>query len=214
MRLLRKALRSESGISAVEFALVLPMFVGMMGAGFEIAWLMLSYMKVQQVATMTADLAARDGASTGGMTEAQVYDLLSAMDVAGKPLNLRTRGRMIVTAIVGEDTNADGTADLNRIKWQRFDGNLVEATPRKGCWSTSTVAQGVNRQLRIAEPLFHVQVTYRYSALIVGPLVSHLGTPRTITRTASYRGRGAAFQPLLAVDGYPAKNNCTLPGGI
>jgi Flp pilus assembly protein TadG len=48
-----------AGVSAVEFALILPIFVGLMGAGIEISSLMIANMKVQRLATMTADMVAQ-----------------------------------------------------------------------------------------------------------------------------------------------------------
>jgi Flp pilus assembly protein TadG len=206
--------RSKSGVSAVEFALILPLFISLMAAGTEMMWMMLTTIKVQRLATMTADLVARDGASTGRLSEGQIYDILSAMDLAAKPLHMRERGRLVVTAVVGEDANSDGAPDVNRIKWQRFEGALTGAVPQMGCWSDSTVARNVGRQLRFGEPMFHVQVTYAYEPILGGPLVNWFGIPQNISKTAAFRGRGAIFQPVLTMEGYTPKTNCHSADGL
>jgi len=211
---LRELRNSSAGVSTLEFALFLPIFISMMGAGIEIAWIVLNTMKIQRLASSTADLIARDGASTGRLSEAQIYDLMLAMDLSAKPLAMRERGRMVITSIVGEDANADGSADRNTIKWQRFDGALLAASPILGCWTESSNTQGLGRQLRLAEPMFHVQVTYQYVPIMVPGLTKWLGVPAMITRTATYRGRGAAFQPILSVEGYPPKQDCDGVNGL
>lgn len=210
----RSIKRCTAGVSAVEFALILPMFLTLMAGGIEVSWLMLNTMKVQRLASMTADLVARDGASTGRLSEAQVHDIMLAMDLTAQPLDMRERGRMVITSIVGEDANSDGKPDRNQIKWQRFDGGLVDAEPIVGCWSSNALAQNLGRQLRLAEPMFHVQVSYDYDPILSGSLNDWLGVPIQITRTATYRGRGAAFQPILSVDGYPPKQNCQTANGL
>ncbi len=202
------------GVSLVEFALALPLFIGVLGSGLEITWLIMAHMKVQRLANMSADLVARNGSSTNQLSEIQVYDIMSAMDVASSPLNIRQDGRLIISAVLGEDTNNDGTPDVNRIKWQRFDGGLTSANLIIGCGTSNSVAQSIGRQLRLAEPLFHAQVSYRYQPLFAGDLVRWFDVPEVITRTATYRGRGAIYHPVLSVDGFPAKSNCTSANGL
>jgi Flp pilus assembly protein TadG len=212
---LRRLRQDVSGVSLIEFALTLPLFVGLMGAGLEMTYLMIANMKVQRLATMTADIVAQRGASANQISELQIHDVLSALDVSAQPLEMRTRGRVIITAVVGEDTTNDDVADINRIKWQRFDGDFVAATPLLGCWQTSTIATlGGGRQLILNEAMFHAQVTYRYKPLFGPALVKWFDIPETITRTAAFRGRGSIYRPILTVEGYPAKQNCITANGL
>ena len=213
-RFIRQLKGSCSGVTAVEFALALPLFLGIMISGVEISWLMMANMKVQRLATMTADLIARDGASTSRISEAQIYDILSAMNVAASPLDVRTRGRVIISAVLGEDTGTDRLPDVNRIKWQRFDGGLTSASPIIGCVTANNITTGVGRQLKLAEPLYHVQVTYEYEPIYSASMFHMFGVPTTITRTASYRGRGAIYHDVLSIEGYPPKGNCTSATGL
>ncbi|VWX54345.1 TadE/TadG family type IV pilus assembly protein [Novosphingobium sp. 9U] len=213
--LLHRLRADRRGVSAVEFALVLPLFIGLMGAGLEMANLMVTQMKVQRLATMTADLVSQRGSSSDQISEVQIYDILSALDVSASPLNVRSRGRVIISAVVGEDTDNNGTADVNRIKWQRFDGGFTGATIQLGCWSTSTSTTLKNaRQLTVGEALFHAQVSYQYVPLFSQALVQWFAVPTEITRTAAFRGRGSIYRPVLTVENYPAKQNCTSATGL
>ncbi|MXO97653.1 pilus assembly protein [Altererythrobacter xixiisoli] len=213
-RSLRALRRSTRAVSAVEFALALPLFIAVIGSGMEITWLILTHMKVQRLANMSADLVARNGASENPLSEVQIYDIMSAMDVAAAPLDVRGNGRLIISAVLGEDSNNDGQPDVNRIKWQRFDGGLTAAPRVIGCVGSSTVAASIGRQLRLAEPLFHAQVSYSYQPFFTGEMMRWFDIPTTITRTASYRGRGAIYHPVLSVEGFPAKSNCTSANGL
>ncbi|WP_347304339.1 TadE/TadG family type IV pilus assembly protein [Croceibacterium sp. TMG7-5b_MA50] len=198
----------------MEFALALPLFLALMGAGIELSFVMVTAVKVQRLATMTADLVARDGSSDHRLTEAQVYDIFASMNLSAEPLDVRQNGRVIITAVLGEDGDGDGVAEVNRIKWQRFDGGLIPTRSQIGCWSESTVAAGIGRQLNPAEPLFHAQVSYDYEPVFSSTLVKWLNVPQTITRTATFRGRGASYHPVMAVAGFEPKTDCDSPTGL
>lgn len=214
LRQLRDLWTDRGGVAFVEFALALPLFIGVTVAGIEIANLMLVNMRVQRLATQMANIVAQRGASQRPLSEDQVYDVLAAMDVAAAPLDIRHDGRVVLSAVLGEDTNGDNSADVSRIKWQRFDGGLISAAPDIGCWSTSTSAALKNgRQLSLGEAYFHAQVTVRYTPIFVN-MMSYLNVPDTITRTSAFRGRGSTFRDVLSVEGYPPKQNCATPTGL
>lgn len=214
-RALRRRIADASGVSVVEFGLSLPLFIGLMAAGLEMANLMLANMKIQRLATMSADMVAQRGASMAQLSELQLYDILNALDVSAQPLEMRSRGRVVITAVVGEDGNSDGTVDINRIKWQRFDGALTDATPVLGCWTSVTAATLANsRQLVLNEAIFHAQVSYRYRALFSQNLVSWFGIPDIVTRTAAFRGRGSIYRPILSVENFPPKQVCNSATGL
>lgn len=206
--------RDRKGVAFVEFALILPLFVGVTVAGIEVANLMLVNMRIQRLATQLANIVAQRGASQRPLSEDQVYDALAAMDVAAAPLDIRRDGRIVLSAVLGEDTNSDRVADVNRIKWQRYDGGLTSATSSIGCWSTDT--RGTlrnNRPLGLGEAYFHAQISIRYRPIFVNVL-SYLQVPDTVTRTAAFRGRGSTYRDILTVEGFPPKRNCTSPTGL
>jgi uncharacterized membrane protein len=210
----RHLLLSRSGVAALEFALILPLFLALMGAGIEVSSLILTNMKVQRLATMIANMVAQRGASESQISEAQIYDIFSAMDLAAEPLDIRGHGRVIISAVLGEDTNSDGTPDLNRIKWQRFEGKLTSANRLIGCWSTNSSTAAIGRQLRLTEPLFHAQVSYAYQPIFGGGLLRWFHIPQTVTRTATFRGRGAIYKEVLSVENYQPKTNCSSANGL
>jgi Flp pilus assembly protein TadG len=204
--------RDARGVAFLEFAIRLPLFMLVLFGTLEVANKMIAQMKIQRLATMTADMIAQRGASETPMNEAQVYDIINAIDVASKPFDVRRNGRIIITAVLGEDTDGNLTADRNAIKWQRFDGDLVSTVPILGCGTTNPVAT-MARSMGYNEALFHVQVAYQYTPMLPPEVTTLLGMNTLIQTTATFRGRGSIFKPILSVDGYTAKSNCNTARG-
>ena len=207
---LRSIRRDQRGIAFVEFALRLPIFIMVLFAALEMTQLTLTKMKVQRLANMTADLVSQNGVSGNQLTELQMYDILEAMNVGAKPMNMTDEGRIVISAVMGVDTNNDGTSDKNQILWQRFDGGLLEAAPLLGCVTTQPNATlPNNRRLTNAEVMYHTQVTYRYEPLFAGQVLAWLDVNEMINATAAFRGRTSSYRTILTTPGYPAKDNCS-----
>ena len=219
MRRLPVSLRSlrdaTDGAAMIEFAFGLPLLLLLLLGGIELTNLTLTNIKAQQLATMAADLVAQRGASQDRISEKQIYDIQSAIAMAARPYDALNDGRLVITAMVGEDTNDDRAADVNRIKWQRFVGRNVSVTPVVGCSTTNNVPTLANpRQLRTTEVVFHAQVTLRYRRYF-GGINNYLNLPTQVTRTATFLGRGAIYKDVLTSDGYAPRSNCTASyGGI
>lgn len=215
MRALRRVWRDRRGVSLIEFALTMPMLLMFTLSGLEIANLIIINGKAQRLASTTADLVAQRGTSAGmagaaterRLSEAQVYDILDAANISARPIDFPHDGRIVLTAVVGEDTNSDRVADVNRIRWQRFGGGLVDAPILIGCRTVSNIAT-IDRRLTNEEAMFHSQVTIRYRPLIGLPLLTWFGVPETITRTATLRGRGGTYRDIDAVEPFRPKDNC------
>lgn len=213
-----RSLRHDvGGVAIVEFALGLPILLILLLGGIELTNIMLTNIKAQQLATMSADLVAQRATSQERISEKQIYDIQSAIEMAAKPYDAPQDGRLIITAMVGEDTavDADQLPDVNKIKWQRFIGGYTSAVARVGCWtSNSAIPTLANpRQLGATEVIFHAQVTLRYRGYFSN-FNSYLDMPTEVTRTATFRGRGSIYKDVLTSDGYPARSNCASATGV
>lgn len=210
---LTRLAKERSGLALVEFALALPLFLGFVLAGIEMANYVMANNRTQRLATMAADLVAQSGAGAIGASEAQIYDLFSALDLTAQPFDLRNDGRIVITAVKGTDQNDDGAVE-SRILWQRFDGNYV-VTPAVGCsQSTSIAALPGNRVMALDELLFHVQVTYRYRPVFSATPFRMLSLPTDFTRHAMFRARSAQFQTPTSDTRFPPKNKCASATGL
>ena len=119
---LRRLRRDRSGMSAVEFALMMPIFM-VLGAGvIDFARLILISQKLQSGTFIVADLAARDKT----LSEAQVDDIFLALGNIIEPFDLTTRGTAHVTSVVG----VAGTDP--EVRWQRTGAGTLVAPSEIG----------------------------------------------------------------------------------
>lgn len=205
--------RDTRAVSALEFALVLPLFLGFALTAMETANYIMANNRVQRVASMTADLIAQSGTGQVGISEAQIYDIFSALDLTARPFDLRRHGRIVMTGVKGTDSDNDGTVE-NRILWQRFDGAFV-TPPRAGCAQTNPLATlPRGRKALKDEVLFYVQVSYRYQPIIGLVPFGALSLPTSLDRTALFRARNKDFTTPSADSRFPPKVNCTSATGL
>lgn len=100
----RRFLRDTSGVSAVEFAIVLPLFMTLGMYGAEIAWMNAAAMEVSQVALALADNASRLGQTdnsgvTPTISTADVDSVLKGALEEGASIGLSDNGRVILSSL-------------------------------------------------------------------------------------------------------------------
>ncbi|WP_298809935.1 TadE/TadG family type IV pilus assembly protein [uncultured Sphingomonas sp.] len=206
--------RDKRGVAFLEFALGLPLFLGMTLTALEFGNFVMATNRVQRMAAMTSDLVAQSGTGEVGISEKQIYDLFNAVDLTAKPYDLRNRGRVIITGVQGTDKDNNGTID-NTILWQRFDGAYVQALPVVGCAQTVAVAALPNkRSLLLDEVLFHVQVSYNYEPLFTVIPFGMLDIQPVITKSVMFRARSKDFTTPNEDSKFPPKKNCTTATGL
>lgn len=122
---LAKKLRSDaSGISMVEFALVLPVILTLGLYGAEVARMANTKMKVSQIALSLADNASRLGQTdnsgvTPTITENDVEAILNGALRQGRSIGLEENAKVILSSLEYEDPE-----DKQFIAWQRCIGDV------------------------------------------------------------------------------------------
>jgi Flp pilus assembly protein TadG len=214
IRLIQALRGSRRAVAMLEFGLSLPLFLGFVLSGIEMANYAMAVNRTQRLASMAADLVAQSGAGAIGATEAQIYDLFNALDLTAQPFDLRQHGRIILTGVKGTDANNDNIVD-NTILWQRFDGNYVAAVPKVGCnQNVTTATLPESRRLSLDEITFHAQVTYQYQPVFSSVPFEWLDLPTSFTRTALFRARSTQFQTPSPDDRFPPKKKCDTATGL
>jgi hypothetical protein len=205
---------NRSGVAMLEFALSLPLFLGFVLTAIEMANYVMANNRTQRLASMVADLVAQSGVGNVGVSEGQIYDLFSAVDLTARPFDIRNHGRLVITSVKGTDENNDNTVE-NRILWQRFDGAYIGGTPVLGCHQASPFARlPRNRMLPLNEILFHVQVTYEYQPIFSRMPFVWLNVETAFTRTAMFRARSMQFQSPTPDVRFPPKIKCNTMTGL
>ena len=137
---LRRDLR---GLAMIEFAFGAPLILLLGMCGIEMANYALVRMRISQVSMNIADNASRVGLDTGlstfQMTEGDVNDTIIGAAISGKPLDLLTRGRIIISSL---EMNAQGGQWSH---WQRCKGAKVvdSAYGNEGTGITGTAFAGM-----------------------------------------------------------------------
>jgi Flp pilus assembly protein TadG len=160
-----KTLRvANSGVAAVEFALISPVFIIMVTYGLEAANIAVSRVRVQTLTAGASDNAARVITS---IDESDITDLLAGAKKVGENISFATRGRIIVSSV---ERNAANNGLW--IRWQRCDGakNYVSSIGLEGKGQNDTSLQSVGYGTNVVSPvagtaIIFVETVYDYKPL-------------------------------------------------
>lgn len=161
--------RDESGLALLEFAFSLPIFLVMSLTGAELTNYITTRMRVSQIALQVADNAARIGSGTQleakKITEADINDLLTGAGLQGGELDLLQRGRVIISSLEPDPSNAGRFT----IRWQRCGGVKTGHVSRYGVAGDKNLT-GMGPTPKITAPAdgvtMFVEVYYEYKPLV------------------------------------------------
>ncbi|MEO9462978.1 MAG: TadE/TadG family type IV pilus assembly protein [Marinomonas sp.] len=177
-----KRLRSDtSGISLVEFALILPIILTLGLYGTEVARMANTKTKVSQIALSMADNASRLGQTdnsgvTPTITENDVLAILNGAQRQGQSIDMAENSRIIISSLEYDDPT-----DRQFIAWQRCIGDL-DVDSRYGDDEDNNglvgdelpgMGEGTTKITALSNTaVMFVEVTYQYSSLWDNPFGS------------------------------------------
>ncbi|MCI4589967.1 pilus assembly protein [Sphingobium sp. BYY-5] len=173
-RIYKRLRRNADGVAAVEFALALPVLVGLTMYGMEAANMAFTSQKLGDIATLTADSVSRIRLS---INNGDVTDALGGIKILGDTIDLRNRGRIIVSSVQPVLDNS-GNLTNQKVRWQRCAGALVKDSPY--AVNTNLGAEGIgatNRKIAVSKDseMIFVEVYYTYRPLVSS---AFFGTPQ------------------------------------
>lgn len=169
-----RALRDcRSGVALMEFALCLPLLMGLGMYGMEIAYMASVDMQVSQIAISVADNSSRLGQTnnsgvTPTITEADINSVMDGAMTQGTSFDIATKGRIILTSL-----ERDTATGRQFIRWQRCRGSLAKSS----IYGNSTNKNGLNgpaitgmgKGAKIAagagQAVMYAEVYYRYEGI-------------------------------------------------
>lgn len=178
---LQSLLANIEGVSTIEIAVMLPIFMSVAMYGIEVANMASANMQVSQLATSVADNASRLGqtdnsAVTPTVSEAGIDSVMIGAIRQGRVLrNFEANGRIILSSL---ERHPD--EDVQWIHWQRCAGNLDHAS----AYGNDSTENGINgseitglgRFGRITAPVgdavMFVEVYYNYTGIFGDMFVS------------------------------------------
>lgn len=185
-----RLLRDRSGVAVIEFAYSTPLVVLLGMGGTELANLVVTHMRVSQVALALADNASRIGItsdlSTKQVREVEINEILAAADMQGGSLGLLKNGRLVLSSL---QVNADGG---QWIAWQRCKGlkhyDSTYGVEGDGKTGTSLTGMGPSNspiKAVTGSAAMFVEVTYDYQPIIAPKYIA----PTKIHYTAAFTVR-------------------------
>lgn len=174
-------LRSDcSGVSAMEFALILPILMTLVFATAEFGRLIMITQKLQNGTFIIADLAARDET----LTEDQLDNMFLALDNLIEPFEFGPSGTAIVSSITAD---IDGDPIIN---WQRNGAGTLEQTSTVGLiGQEASLPESLT--LAAGETILVAEVHYQYS-----PMFEITGQGSLLSKFAYVRPRLGTLEAL------------------
>ncbi|WP_237392428.1 TadE/TadG family type IV pilus assembly protein [Aurantiacibacter rhizosphaerae] len=174
---LRNLRRDTQAVSTLEFALILPLFIGLGLTGIELAYMSTVNMQVSQTAISLADNASRLGQTdnssvTPTVTEADVDSIMSGAMRQGETYDLMENGRIILSSLEYDDTTG-----LQYIHWQRCQGDLDRDSMygdegiNNGLGSKTIEGVGLDDSLITAAPgsaVMVAEIYYEHNGILKG----------------------------------------------
>lgn len=156
----------------VEFALGLPLLLGLLAFLLEVANYILVRERVSQLALQVVDNATRIGTQNSIQSvidEGQVNDLLTGAQLQGGNLNISENGRIVLSSLEVDPASPHGQF----IHWQRCFGSksYSSAYGPQGTGKGNVNLKGMGSggslvKATTATPVMFVEISYSYRPLI------------------------------------------------
>ena len=172
-RRLKRLRKDSKGLALIEFAISLPIFLGLGMFGVEVAYFAVTSMNVSQISLTVADNAARMGQTSSSSTTKTIYrsdvnSIFAGASKQGEAIDLMKHGRVVLSSL-----ETVGGLDKQLIRWQRCAGSGPYAS-RYGSELTSEVATpsfvgmgpaGDEIRAPVGDAVMYVEVSYEYQGL-------------------------------------------------
>lgn len=184
----------RSGLAMTEFALSLPILIGLVLYGIETVNFAYATQKVGDIATLTVDNISRIRV---GISEGDVTDAIRGIGGGAANIGFPGNGRIIVSSLRPVTDNA-GNVTNQQIRWQRCGGALNQSssygTPGNNLGVAGMGPAGRKVSASANSEVIFVEVAYAYQPLISN---SFLG-PRTIRGLAGMNVRDRSSNDITA----------------
>jgi len=155
--------KQEEGIAVLEFAIAVPVIVTLLMGTIDLVTYVIAHQRISRAAyTMSNLLTQMDK----GLKEAQVSDMMLALNRVSDPYDIATNGKATMTAIIGK--GPDGVEpDYFKVAWQRCYG-AGTGSSSYGAENT-TVAQSsfpVNTIVTSSQILIVTEITYNFEPML------------------------------------------------
>jgi Flp pilus assembly protein TadG len=186
--------KNEKGVAMIEFAMALPVLTILLLGCIDLAVYLVAHQRIARSAYTMSNLMTQ---MDQGLTEAQVGDMMLALDQVSKPFDIATDGVATITAIIGN--GVDGApATSYSVAWQRCYGANASGS-EFGSSGASVSAADIpeNTIVTTSQILVVTEIEYTYE-----PILGFLPLEGQIEYDAFFRPRRGTIENIIA-DGSP-----------
>ncbi len=179
-------IRGREGVSLMEFALILPIFLVLVFGGMEFGRYILLNQQLSRVAVSTGDLVSQ----AKKVTEDDIAQIFVAAEISVAPFELGVNGAIVVSSIGTEDAPVEP-----KVLWQHVGaGTAVVKSSVGGVGLPANLPQGF--EMRKDQNVIVAEVFYDYEPFFFGGILP----TQKVYHFALHRPR---LKPLLAVEPSP-----------
>ncbi len=147
LNVIRNFKKSEAGVAAIEFALIIPVMLTTFFGVSEIANYILAARKVANVASSAADLVAQDTTIDTG----ELNDIMNSLNVVLRPFNPAS-ATIRITSVVADPNTGNKTVDWSDAR------NIAPRAPGSSVTMPDIIAPG--QSVIMAEVSFNYQTLF------------------------------------------------------
>jgi len=167
MQLFRKPCKDERGVAAIEFALLLPVLVGLFIGSLEVTFKIWSTQKAEKLSVTLADVIAQSQEVTTNDLQA----LISSVDKIMEPFPFGNDGTVIISSVYVPQAEEGADPLPPVVNWQRKfpqSGGLDAISKIGAAGATATLPTGFTLTER--DNVIVAEVFYRYTPIAPGVL--------------------------------------------
>ena len=197
-KLAAKLKADQKGIALIEFAIAAPVLAALLMACVDLSIYLVAHQRIARAAYTMSNLMTQ---MDQGLSEAQVSDMMLALNRVSSPFDIATDGVATITAIIGE--GVDGApATSYSVAWQRCYGAHTSGSDFGD--GGSNVAEGdlpANTIVTTSQILVVTEIEYTFE-----PILGFLPLDGQIEYNAYFRPRRGTIENIVN-DG-SAPNTC------
>lgn len=158
-------LRDSRGVAALEFALMLPVLLGLSLGAYELSRFMLIHQKVEKTAYTTADVTSQ----YTSLTTAQMNQIFTAGSQIMQPFAFGANGIIIITSV--SQTGNFSANNPPRVAWRTSGGGTLSRNSVIGSVGGPAALPG-GLTLNDRDNVIVAEVYYSYTPMLSGTVLS------------------------------------------
>lgn len=186
----RRLEKNENGVAMIEFAIALPVLTVLLLGCIDLAVYLVAHQRIARSAYTMSNLMTQ---MDQGLSEAQVGDMMLALDQVSSPFDISSDGVATITAIIGEGVDgADATS--YSVAWQRCYGANASGSKYGGSGTAVTTGDiPASTIVTTSQILVVTEVEYTYE-----PILGFLPLAGQIEYNAFFRPRRGTIENIVA----------------